>query len=95
MAVIQKDDLVYNDYSWTVYQNDDPKVTGNPDDTLLNRMEGYEVLYFVNKFCEMHSLKQKASANKVERLIRNDVPSYIHSQNKVAEWIVTNWKNKN
>ena len=94
MASIERNDLVYNNYSWTVYRNDDPKVTGNPDDTFLNRMEGYEILYFVNKFCEMHSLKLKASANKVERLIRNDVPSDIRTQSKIAEWIVTNWKNK-
>lgn len=94
MAIVQKEDLLYADYSWTVYNDDNPKVTGNPDDTLLNRMEGYEILYFINKFCEMYSLKQKASANKVERLIRNEVPAEIRSQNMIAEWIVANWKNK-
>lgn len=95
MVVIKKEDLIYDDYSWTVYKDDDPKVTGAPDDTLLNRKEGYEILYFVNKFCEMYSLKQKTSANKVERLIRNDVPTDIHSQKRIAEWIATNWRNKN
>lgn len=31
MAVISENDLYYEDYSWTVYQNDDPKVTINHD----------------------------------------------------------------
>ena len=91
MAVISKDDLYYKDYSWTVYVKDNPKITGEPDSTLLNREEGYEILYFVNKFCEMYSLNLKTLATKVEKMIRNVVPSDIHSQVKIKEWIVVNW----
>lgn len=91
MAVISKDDLYYKDYSWTVYANDNPKITGEPDSTLLNREEGYEILYFVNKFCEMYSLNLKTLATKVEKMIRNVVPPDIHSQVKIKEWIVANW----
>ena len=91
MAVISKDDLYYKDYSWTVYAKDNPKITGEPDSTLLNRKEGYEILYFVNKFCEMYSLNLKTLATKVEKMIRNEVPSDIHSQVKIKEWIVANW----
>ena len=91
MAVISKDDLYYTDYSWTVYAKDNPKITGEPDSTLLNRKEGYEILYFVNKFCVIYSLTSKNSATKVEKMIRNEVPSDIHSQVKIKEWIVANW----
>jgi len=91
MAVISKDDLYYKDYSWTAYSTDNPKVTGEPDNTLLNRKEGYEILYFVNKFCDMSGLISKGSATKVEKMIRNEVPADIHSQLKIKEWIAGNW----
>lgn len=94
MAVIEESDLTYKDYSWTVYENDDPEVTGEPDNTLLNRKEGYEILYFINKFCENHGLKSKSSATKVESMIRSHVPSRIHSQKEIDEWIVKNWLTK-
>jgi len=92
MGLITKTDLYYDDYTWTTYSNDDPKVKGEPDSTLLNRKEGYEVLYFTNKFCEIYELKQKASATKVERMIREKVPSDIRSQNNIKDWLVKNWK---
>tara|TARA_R110002050_G_scaffold113496_1_gene228374 strand:+ start:3285 stop:3575 length:291 start_codon:yes stop_codon:yes gene_type:complete len=92
MGLISKTDLYYSDYSWTVINGDNPKVTGEPDSTLLNRKEGYEILYFINKFCEMYKLKQKASATKVERTIRDEVPSDIRSQKNISDWLVKNWK---
>lgn len=95
MGLIEKSDLFYKDYSWTVYRDDDPKVSGEPDSTLLSRKEGYEVLYFINKFCEKWNLKQKSSATKVEKMLRNDVPTNIHSQSKIKDWIETNWGNYN
>lgn len=91
MGLITKSDLYYSDYSWTVLYGDNPKITGEPDSTLLNRKEGYEILYFVNKLCELHGLKQKVSATKVERMIREEVPSNIHGQKNIKEWIVQNW----
>ncbi|MDQ1299065.1 MAG: hypothetical protein QG558_1604 [Campylobacterota bacterium] len=44
MGLITKNDLIYKDYSWTAISGDNPKVTGEPDSTLFNRHEGYEVL---------------------------------------------------
>lgn len=91
MNLISKDDLYYKDYSWTTISGDNPKVTGQPDSTLLNRKEGYEILYFVNKYCELKGLKQKSNATKVERLIREKVPANIYSQAKIKTWIEDNW----
>jgi hypothetical protein len=93
MALITKSDLQYNDYSWTTYTGDNPKVTGEPDSTLLNRKEGYEILYFINKFSEIHELKVKSLATKIENMIRNEVPSNLRSQLYVKEWIEIHWKN--
>lgn len=91
MALISKSDLVYKDYSWTVYGDDNPKITGTPDSTLLNRKEGYEVLYFINKFADIHSLENKLSANKIEEMIKKRVPSSIRSQEGIRSWIENNW----
>ena len=92
MALITKSDLHYNDYLWTTYANDNPKITGEPDSTLLNRIEGYEILYFINKLSEIHKLKVKSSATKIEKMIRNEVPTNLHSQENIKKWIENNWK---
>jgi hypothetical protein len=89
-----KADLYYNDYVWTTrYNKDDPRVTGEPDSTLLARREGWEMLYFLNKCAEKWGWKSKdvATIQKVEKLIRNYVPSSTRSQKGIKEWLEANW----
>ncbi|SBV91744.1 conserved hypothetical protein [uncultured Desulfovibrio sp.] len=89
---IQRSDLVYEkSYIWKVLPNDNPKITGKPDSTLLNRNEGYEVLDFINNYMKTHKLSTVAEGQKVEKMIRNDVPKHIHSHSKISEWIADNW----
>ena len=89
---IQKSDLVYEkSYKWTVLPNDDPRITGIPDSTLLNRHEGYEVLHFINKFMKDHNLTTVTAGQKVEKKIHDELPSDIRSHKNVSEWIVANW----
>ncbi|MEO0037044.1 MAG: hypothetical protein RIQ59_255 [Bacteroidota bacterium] len=92
MTLITKSELFYNDYLWTTYSNDNPKITGEPDSTLLNRKEGYEILYFINKLSEIHKLKAKSSVVKIEKMIRNEVPTILHSQENIKKWIENNWE---
>lgn len=93
MDLMSKSNLFYKDYSWTAYKDDDPEVSGEPDSTLLNRREGYEILYFINKMAFMHDLETVASGQKIEKMIRDHVPSNIRSQEKIKVWIENNWKN--
>ncbi|MDF2552446.1 MAG: hypothetical protein K0R36_113 [Chryseobacterium sp.] len=93
MGLINRSDLYFTDYSWTTLASDNPKITGKPDSTLLNRMEGYEILYFINKLCELWNFTNKSSATKIEKMIRDEVPSDIHSQENIMKWISDNWKN--
>ncbi len=92
MSLINKSELKYKDYTWTIYSNDNPKIYGNPDSTLLNRKEGYEILYFINKLSEIHNFKVKSSAIKIENMIRKEVPTNLHSQENIKVWIETNWR---
>lgn len=91
MPLLQKSDLQF-EYSWKVIAPDDPKITGKPDSTLLNRGEGYEVLAFINNFAATNSWKQKASGLKTERLIHRHLPGDIRSHVNVRKWLVDNWE---
>ena len=75
MNLLVKSDLEYT-YSWTAIDGDDPKISGIPDNTLFNRNEGYEDLYLINKFANIHSLNQKKSGKKIEKMIKK-YDSYI------------------
>lgn len=90
MPLLQKSDLQY-EYSWSVVAPDDPKITGKPDSTFLNRSEGYEVLAFINSFAVRNNWKQKASGLKTERLIRKHLPGDTRSHSNVKKWLVDNW----
>lgn len=83
----QKSDMVYKDYKETAYAGaDNPKVTGVPDSTLFNRHELYEVLYLINHF----GVSNKAEGQKLEKLIREKLPSSTRSQAEVHKWLKAN-----
>lgn len=88
---MKKSDLIYK-YAWTAYGGDNPKITGEPDSTQLNRNEGYEILYFIKKCMEKWDLKQISSGKKIEEMIKNHVPSDIRKQSDIKSWIAENWK---
>jgi len=81
--------LVYK-YGWEHTKSDDPKLTGEPDSNLLNRSEGYEVLYMIDKLMATWNLKNVAPGQKIEKMIK-DHPSHLRSQLHVKEWINDNW----
>lgn len=92
-----KNDMYYADYTWTTkYTNDDPKITGEPDSTLLARKEGWEMLYFVNKLAEKWGWKTPVSVRhyqKIERAVREYVPGDVRSQENIKTWIEQNHTN--
>lgn len=89
---ITKRDLLYKDeYSWSTCGDDDPNVTGSPDNAELNRHEGYEVLHFINKFMHDNSGMVVMTGQKIERMIRNGLPKDIRSHKKVSQWVLAHW----
>ena len=93
LKVVEANDLA-RIYSWKAVPPDNPRLTGTPDSTLLNRTEGYEVLAFINKFCKEHQIGGrrlgKSEALKVERMVHAH-PGSIRSHANVRTWIEENW----
>ena len=83
--------MVYQDYAWTAYRGDDPKITGEPDSTLFNRKEGYEVLYMINKCLTKWNMQSVASGQKIEKMIRLHLPSDVRGQTHVYNWLNQNY----
>ena len=78
-------------YSWTAIKGDDPRVSGEPDRTLFNRHEGYEVLYLLNKFAGAYA-HDIDDFLRAERMLQH-LPSTVRSQARVIDWLETNWPN--
>ncbi len=90
MGRIKKADLVYTDYSWKAAK-DNPKKKGKLERAQLNRKQGYEVLYFVNRFLDKYYLKEPSSSAKIEHMLRKDIPKTIKDRKKIEAWIVEHW----
>lgn len=83
-------------YKWTARaDHDNPYYRNGSDHTLVNRTEGYEVLYFINHLGSKHwnPAPSTATYQKIEKMIRYNVPSSIRSHKGVADWIISNWNN--
>jgi hypothetical protein len=90
MSFYKRSDMIYS-YSWSADGGDNPKLRGEPDDSLFDRTEGYEVLYLINKFGEATGRTKIADGNKAEELIRGKLPGEVRSQKRVKEWLENNW----
>lgn len=92
MAYYTKADLVYN-YYWNARQEgDNPNLVGHPDRDLIDRNEGYEVLYFINRFAIQFNWRpdNKVAGRKLEKMLR-DVPGNLRSRTNITNWISANW----
>lgn len=93
MVYYTKADMIYNDYVWRArLEHDNPNITGFPDDILLDRNEGYEVLYFINAIAKHSnwSVSNKSGGKKIEQMLRK-LPGHIRSRKNIYNWLVQNW----
>lgn len=87
--------MIYDDYKWNAAADkDNPYYRNGSDHTLLNRTEGYEVLYFINHLSEKlwTTTASTYRYNQLEKLIRIH-PTNIRSHLNVETWIIANWSN--
>ncbi len=89
-----KSQMVYNDYKWTARaDHDNPKFIGAQESAMLNRSEGYEMLWYINSLAKTWGWKDNQSSyQNLERVIRDKVPSTIRSHSKIKEWIEANYQ---
>ncbi|SAH99806.1 Uncharacterised protein [Bordetella ansorpii] len=89
MAVITADTLGYP-YAKGATRGDDLKLRGEPDSSLFNRKEIYEVVYLLNRFCAKHNFN-RAAALKAERMIQTGLPADVRTQANVVAWLEAHW----
>lgn len=95
--IYQKSEMVYTDYKWTAKaDHDNPKYIGSQDAAMLNREEGYEMLYFINSLAKTWNWTNAtlSSINKLERIIRTEVPSNIRTHGGIKNWIENQYAGK-
>jgi hypothetical protein len=92
MALLTRNDLQFF-YNWTATGDDNPALRGEPDSSLFNRHDGYDVLYIINHLADKKCWNHKSSGLKAERLIRGHLPFYLRSQELVIKWLNDNWDN--
>lgn len=93
MAYLNRSNMLFQDYVWKASdEHDNPRLRWAPDNTLLSRKEGYEVLAFINHLAEEENWHPGYShmGEQAERLIRA-MPSEIRSREEAYKWVKTHW----
>ncbi|MFH7018790.1 hypothetical protein [Flavobacterium sp. FlaQc-47] len=89
MANFKRSDLKLT-YSWTASaENDNARITGVPDSTLLDRHEGYEVLPFLNRY--LNNSTSVSTLNRLEDVLRDELPGSTRSHANVKKWLDDNF----
>lgn len=92
METYEKSALRYS-YSWSVYADDDPRISGPADATPFNRHEGEEVLYLIHCLSSHLAYGVESFGEKIERMIHQDLPEGITTQAEAMHWIKAHWRN--
>jgi hypothetical protein len=91
MANFKRSDLKLH-YSWTASaENDNAKITGFPDNVLLDRHEGYEVLPFLNRYMTEKAWSSLSTLNRLEDALRDRLPGSIRSHANIRKWLNDNF----
>jgi hypothetical protein len=87
-------EMVYHDYKNTARaDHDDPYYTKGQEHSELNRTELYEILYYINHLGKIWNWtgNPTSSYQKIERMIRMQVPSSIRTHKAIQVWLQNNW----
>lgn len=93
--MFNQNDMIYKDYRWTAAADlDNPKIVGGLDHSELNRSEGYEMLYYIRSLAKTWGWKDDAirACQKLERTIRQKVPSNFRTHSEIKNWIELNFQ---
>lgn len=88
-----KDDLLY-DYSWNVDGGDNPNYRGHLDKIKVDKTEGYEVLYFLNKFLvDYERPLNLANFRWAEKILKSNALKGIELRSELNAAINNRWTN--
>ncbi|OOQ57360.1 hypothetical protein [Mucilaginibacter pedocola] len=72
MANFTAQSLKFPGYKHTALPDDDPRTTGKPDSTLLNKGESYEMVYFINRYMTKKRWTLRDTFQRIETFIKTD-----------------------
>jgi len=75
------------EYIWRTKEDDVKKITGFPADVILNCTQGYEILYFINRYMEHIGWCTLVSFNNIELIIKSRLPFGKRTHKDVKEWL--------
>jgi hypothetical protein len=86
-------------YVWTASKDgDNAKITGFPDNVLLSRKEGYEVLHFIKRYVDKRSWQSGGQSVQPGTGVGQHVELRIHeapadkkTHKAVEAWVEANW----
>ncbi len=90
MANFSRSHLRYAYYTWNKSEGECTAVEGFPDHP-LNRIEGFEVLSFINRFMETQNYSLTSTFEQIEEAIIAHVPLDRRSHKTVKEWLVARY----
>lgn len=91
MATFTENDLRYS-YRWNPETVEKlPKKIRFKDTIELDLEEGYEVLLFINSYMELKNLGMKCTFEKIEHILKKELPQSTRSLNKVKRYISDNY----
>lgn len=77
---------------WTTTETRSKSINGFPDNVLFNWKEGYEVLYFINRYMEYRGWNSELTFQKIESTIKTRLPFTAKTHNDVMVWLDSNFK---
>ncbi|MDV6169069.1 hypothetical protein R1T16_11590 [Flavobacterium sp. DG1-102-2] len=80
-------------YSWT--EADKAKIEGDiTNDDIIDRNNGYQVLDLINYFFEMSGFMTTDAFNRLEQLIRKELPEDLKTRREIKAWLTKNWNKR-
>jgi hypothetical protein len=91
MATFKENDLRYS-YNWNAeIVKKLPKKICFRDTRELDIEEGYEVLLFINSYMELRNLAMKTTFEKIEYILKEELPETKRSLPKVKRFLTENY----
>ncbi|MEL1245848.1 hypothetical protein AAEO56_16360 [Flavobacterium sp. DGU11] len=78
--------------SWTTSEEACTKISGFPDNVVLNVNEGYEVLHFVSGYMSYRGWHSEITFQNIESVIKTRLPFTVRTHKEVKDWLDTSFR---